>query len=270
MFAGLVIAVVAGIVAFVTLTRAVPDTAAGEDAVPKVSVVTAARTIAVRTALTREDLVVKELPVDAVPEGAIAAVEEAEGMLTLVDLFPGEVLLARRLLDPNTITGDGRLSLYTAPDEVLMAMPANDLLTRLWIPKAGDRIDIAVSLEFDVKTLTQSSGEGTAASETSEEQQATFYVLQNVGVAAIVGASTSNQGGELLGAGASSPAEGEVPKAILLTLKPQDALVLKYALDAGGIQDVMLRAPGAEQPWDAEAVDAAYIVDRYRIPLLAR
>jgi len=271
LFAGLIIAALAGIVAFVTLTRAVPPAEVGEGSVPRVTVVTAARSIAVRTALTREDLQLKEIAVDAVPEGAISALEEAEGMLTLVDLFPGEVLLARRLLDPNIITGDGRLSLFLSPDEVLMAIPASDLLTKQWLLKAGDRVDIAISLEFDVKAISEqstASGEGTAPGTTTEKQLASFYVLQNVGVAAVLGEGGTTESGGLVGT--TQRTAGVLPQALLLTLNPQDALVLKFALDAGGIQDMMLRAPGVEQPFETEPVDAGYVVDRYRIPLLTR
>jgi flagella basal body P-ring formation protein FlgA len=66
----------------------------------------------------------REVPVDAVPEGAGRAAEQALGKVTLVDLYPGEVILAPRLVDPNVISGDGRLALVVAEDEVLMAIPA--------------------------------------------------------------------------------------------------------------------------------------------------
>ena len=49
-------------------------------------------------------------------------------------------------------------------------------------------------------------------------------------------------------------------------MSPQDALVLKYVKDAGGILDIVLRAPGAEQPFDVEPVDVDYILNRYQIP----
>jgi pilus assembly protein CpaB len=265
LFAGLILAGLAGIVAFITLTRAVPSTEGGESAVPKVSVVTAARTIPVRSALTREDLELKQVAVDAVPDGAISTLEEAEGKLSLAELYPGEVLLTRRLLDPNIVTGDGRLSLYAASDQVLMAIPASDLLSRMWVLKPGDRIDIAVTLEFDVEVLVQQSATGESAATNQPKQMATFYVLQNVGVAAVL-----STGGTVSTVTEVKRDSGDVPQALLVTLSPQDALVLKYVLDAGGIQDIVLRAPGVEHPFETEPVDAAYVIDRYRIPILTR
>jgi pilus assembly protein CpaB len=67
----------------------------------------------------------------------------------------------------------------------------------------------------------------------------------------------------------SQPATGETtgsPDALLLTVTPQDALVLKYVKDAGGTVDIVLRAPGAEQPATIEPVDVDYVIKKYQIP----
>ena len=55
-------------------------------------------------------------------------------------------------------------------------------------------------------------------------------------------------------------------RTVLLLLKPQDALVLKYAMDAGGVIDMALRAPDAEQEYDVEPVDVDYLINRYDMP----
>ncbi len=81
-----------------------------------------------------------------------------------------------------------------------------------------------------------------------EDVQATFHVLENLTVAQIVGE------------------EGD-PTALLLTVNPQDALVLKWAIDADGIQDIVLRAPGVDQPFETDPVDVDYVINRYRIPV---
>jgi hypothetical protein len=43
-------------------------------------------------------------------------------------------------------------------------------------------------------------------------------------------------------------------------------LLLKYAKDADGIVDIVLRAPGAERPFTVEPVDSDFMIRRYRIP----
>lgn len=244
--AGLVVAVLAGGVAFISLQRA---TAAGTvddlDSARLVPVVVASEAIVVRSQLTVANLEVIEVPVDTTPEGAIGSVDQAVGKITLVDLYPGEIILAQRLLDPNVITGDGRLALVVADGEVLMAFPAQDLMSRIGVLKPGDHVDLLFSLEF--------AQEGQGAEE--DEEQVTFNLLQNVTIAAIVGSQN-----------ADGTVEGQ-PDALLLTVSPQDALQIKYAKDAGGIVDIVLRAPGVEQPFSVEPVDADYMIRKYGIPI---
>ena len=42
--------------------------------------------------------------------------------------------------------------------------------------------------------------------------------------------------------------------------------MLKYVKDAGGTLDMVLRAPGAEQPAEADPVDVDYVIKRYKLP----
>jgi Flp pilus assembly protein CpaB len=241
--AGLVVALLAGAVAFITLQSAVPGPVVEDAGVTGavVPVVVASRPIEVRSQLAEEDLEVRAVAPGVVPEGAISDVEEAIGKLTLVDLYLGEIILAQRLVDPNVITGDGRLALVVADDEVLLAFPIQDLMSRIGILKPGDHIDLLYSLWLP-------TGEG------DDSQQVTFGLLENLTVAQMVWDSTT--GGQ----------EGSNLQAILITVDPQDALQLKYAKDAGGIVDIVLRAPGVEGPFDTEPVDVDYMINRYRIP----
>ena len=93
--AGLVVAVLAGAVGYITLQRATAlRTGQEEEVGPRVSVVVAAATIDVRAQLASEDLELQEVPVETVPEGAVGSLEEAVGQVTLVELFPGEIVLS--------------------------------------------------------------------------------------------------------------------------------------------------------------------------------
>ena len=257
--AGLVVAVLAGVVAFLTLSRAAPAgdaTTAG----PQVSVVVAARAVTVRTQLAEQDVALKQVPVEAAPEGAVPDLASAVGRVTLVDLYPDEILLAQRLVDPNVVGGDGRMALLMAADQVLMAVPAADLMSQVGVLKPGDHVDLLFSLAFPYYTAVQAqpaeageAGTGAVAAE-EEDQQVTFNLLQNIVIAAVVRAT--NAQGEETG----------VPQALLLTVSPQDALTLKYVVDAGGVLSIVLRAPGAEGPFEIEPVDQNYLIDRYKIP----
>jgi len=265
LLAGLAVAALAGIVGFITLSRAAAQTNGEARAKPGVAVVVAAHAIGLRSALTAEDLVVKEIPIDLLPEGAIADVEDAQGKVSLVELSPGEVILAHRLMDPNVISGDGRLALSVAEDQVLMAFPATDLMSKVGILKPGDHVDLLISLHFPAnRGMEIVAGESEAAGPRQEEELATFVVLENVGIAAFIGGPSSDQeSGGLVPSGAKKTS---TVQALLFTLSPQDALVLKYVKDAGAVQDIVLRAPGSERPFSTEPVDVDFVINRFRIP----
>lgn len=259
--AGLIVAVLTGFVGFITLTRAAAQSAGQDVAIPKVPVVVAAQAITVRSTLTAENLELREYPVDSAPEGAVRELEKAVGKITLVDLYAGEVILLQRLVDPNVTSADGRMALVVAEDEVLMAFPAEDLMSRVGVLKPGDHVDLLFSLDFPVNrgmaalmgpTETE---DGESAAAMRQEEQATFNLLQNVTIAAIVAGRTPTGG-----------TEARAPEGILLTVTPQDTLVLKYVKDAGGILDIVLRAPGADRPFTVDPVDVDYVINRYQIP----
>jgi pilus assembly protein CpaB len=272
LIAGLVVALAAGLVGYMTLQRATVARTQQGPVNPPVPVVVAARAVAVRQALGAGDLQVKELPPEAVPQGAVREIDGAAGKITMVDLFAGEVVLQQRLVDPNQISGNGRMALAMAEDQVLMAFPAEDLMSKVGVLKPGDHVDLLFSVDFPT-----AGGQGG-----SEKKQSTFNLLQNVTIAAIVAepppvarqsstaaqptptpAATAQPGG---GPAGQPAAPASKPQAILLTVNPQDALLLKYAMDAKGTVDVVLRAPGAEGPFTVEPVDSDFMIRRYRIP----
>jgi Flp pilus assembly protein CpaB len=215
--AGLIVAVLAALVAFTALSRATAQRAGQAVVGPKVQVVTAAHAVAVRAKLKAEDLQVKSVPVETVPEGAIRDAAAATGKLTLVDLYPGEIILTQRLVDPNVTSGDGRQAVVVAGEEVLMAFPADDLMSKTGVLKPGDHVDLLFSLDFPVyRGAASPAGAGAAAAgggvTGQDTEKSTFNLLQNVTIAALVAAKTSTGG-----------AANAAPEAILLTVSPQDA-----------------------------------------------
>lgn len=253
--AGVVLALLAGLVAYTSLTR-VTETPTGAAALaPSVSVFTAARSLPVRSVLTLDDMIAVDMPADVVPDGSVRSSDVAVGRLTTAPFYPGEPILEQQLIDPNVVSPDGRKALYLLEDEVLMALPAQDTLSGSGMLAAGDHVDILFSLNFP-------ENRGIGATDTEQEaQQTTFGLLQNVSIAGLVGGvpqASEEEGGE----GASAAA----PDLVLLSIAPQDALALKYAVDAGGVIDLVLRAPGVEKPFVTDPVDIDYLINRYRIP----
>lgn len=266
LIAGAVVALLAGLVGYLTLSRATAQQSApASSGAPEVQVVAASQAVGVRSPLTENDLVLRSVPVNVAPEGALREVRAAVGKVTMTDLVPGEVILQQRLADPNVASPNGRTALMLAGDEVLMAFPAADLMSKAGIIKPGDHVDLLFSLQVPtnrglsaVRTAnggSASAGSGAAGGGNSEEEQTTFSVLSNLTISALVAGSAPTEKGDI-----------GAPLAYLFAVSPQDALVLKYVKDAGGTLDMVLRAPGAEQPADAEPVDVDYLIRRYRLP----
>jgi pilus assembly protein CpaB len=246
--AGVVVAILAGVVGFLVLSRATGQQTGGGTVTAgrTVPVVVAIQAVPVGTQLSAEMMQVRQIPVEATAEGAVGAVEDATGKITLVDLYPGEVILAQRLVDPNVVSGDGRKALVISEGQVLMAFPASDLMSRVGVLKPGDHVDLLFSLKFP---------DMTAGAEAGGEQLQTFNLLENVTIAALVGGQTTTGG-----------ASQGPPEALLLTIAPQDALVLKYVKDAGGAMDIVLRAPGDTGPYETDPVDVDFMINKYNIP----
>lgn len=258
LIAGIVVAALAGGVAFIALSRAAADRADVQELAPERSVVVAARSVDAYDMLTIEDLEVVEVSVDAVPETALRDIEQAEGKITLVQLYPGEAVLEPRILDPNVTARDGRTALVLAEDEILMAFPAGDLLSQVGVLQAGDRVDFLFThdlpIDRDTGFLPGLGDSGTVAGESAEEEDSetvTFNLLQNVTIAAVV--RQVDEEGEETGS----------PRALLLTIDPQDALVLKYMKDVGAVVDLVLRGPETEGEFTLDPVDLDYVINGY-------
>jgi pilus assembly protein CpaB len=254
--AGVVLALLAGIVAFSALNRVAEQAAVDQGVLePRLSVVVASRSVPVRSVLTLEDLQVAEIPASTVPVDALNSMDDAIGRLTTTDLVAGEPLLAQRLVDPNVVAGDGRTAVYLVDGQLLLALPAQDLLSRVGVIKPGDFVDIAATLTFP-------ADRGIGAAEGGDDEQSTFFLLQNVPVVGATGRVAPPQN---VADGAAAVADDR-PDTLLVTVSPQDALALKYAVDAGGTLDILLRPPGVTRPFLADPVDVDYLINRYRIP----
>lgn len=254
LLAGLVVAILAAVVAFVTLNRAATQRA-DPPKLPEVQVVVATRAVSVRTRLSSEDVEPKSIPVDLVPDGAAQAVGQVLGKITLTELVPGEVILQPRLTDPNVIAPDGRQALVLSEGEVLFALPVSGLISKAGILKPGDHIDLLFTIDVPIGRQYPDAGIGSGESPTTlqENKPATVNVLRNLVIAAVVAdTTTADTTSETLG--------------LLLTVSPQDALVLKYVKDIDGIVDIVVRAPNDDLPADVEPVDSDYLIRRYRIP----
>jgi pilus assembly protein CpaB len=246
---GLLLALLAGGLAFVTMMRVTTATSAGPEA-PKTTVVVATRAVNKGTVLKDLDVGLKEISTDAVPNGALASIDDAVDKVSTIDLVPGEVLLSNRLVDPSKVTS--QIAFVVPEGKVVMAFPIADLMGSLNLLQAGDTVDILFSLKMKMK-----AGEG------EQEYLETFDALQNTQITAIVMPPVPTTGKEETSSASQGPTGS--PQALLIALDPQDALVLKHLKDADGIVDIVLRAPSDSQLFDTGPVDVQYLLDQYGI-----
>jgi len=256
LIAGLVVAGLAALVGFIAISNSASSGEATVDLGPTVSVVVATTDIPIRTVITASDVQVIDMSVDQVPSGALASANDAVGMVATVDIYSGEILLDQRLLNPNVVANDGRSGILLDENSVLMALPTGDLMSQTGTLQAGDQIDLLFTVFVPVPSIEDTTATTTYTEDTvsrGEEKQVTFDGLQNGTISAIVAEDI-----EVSGFGTA--------QALMIAVDPQDALILKYVLDADGIMDVVLRAPGADQSFDIEAVDMDYLINRYQLP----
>lgn len=228
----------------------------------------------VRHLLTAGDVTMVQMPVEFAPLESVSEVNDVVGTITMIPMAAGEIVMRQHLADPTNISRD--LAFIIEDDQVVMAFPATDLMSQIDVLQAGDLVDILVSVAVPVLPDSQVGLASSGQEEDPEDELFTFNALQRVGIQAIVvditrdrTASTTTTTTRAAGATpapTATPGPQEIQaQAILLALAPQDALVLKHLVDAGGIIDIVLRAPTADQVFELDPVTGEYLKDRYEL-----
>jgi Flp pilus assembly protein CpaB len=273
LFAGLVFALLAALVGMAAVELRVQQQSAATPAasptaaVPVAPVVVAAAHIPVNHAITNTDVNLQEWPVDIIPEGASTSIDDVIGKVAMTEIFVGEAIMPIRLADPDVTTEN---IAFTMPeDRVVFALPADDLMSNIDLLRPGDLVDILFSLK------PEADAKATPVATDSEDKPVilgdpmfTTDVLQAQSITAIVMDTVAQDQQPATAADAATAAvqEQPQPRAILLALAPQDALILKYFRDSGGIMDIVLRHSGNGELFDVQTVNYDYIKDLYGLP----
>ncbi len=240
-----------------------------------IAVLVTTHDLPIRALLQLEDLTLLSVPVELAPLDALSNLESAVGRITKIPLVAGETVAAHHLADPTNVSHD--LAFIIGDDQVLMAFPATDLMSQINILQPGDFVDILASIEQPVLP----SQTGPAEEQEPDKELFTFSALQRIEVSAIVVEIVPARRAGTVTTSAARTDTGEVdaqpqptptpepaeivPQAILLALSAQDALVLKHIKDAGGVIDIVLRAPTAEARFELSPIMAEYLRDRFEL-----
>jgi pilus assembly protein CpaB len=239
-----------------------------------IPVVVTTHALPVRALLAASDVAVVQMPVEFAPLQAVSDAKEVVGFITEIPMVAGELLMRDHLADPTNISSQN-LGFVIGQDQVVMAFPANDLMSQVDVLKPGDLVDILVSVPEPVVPAGQVAASTSSQAGNPNMQLFTFNALQRLTIQAIVvniSKSANTASNSSLPAVNGTPAPTATPsvdeihaQAILLALAPQDALVLKHLKDAGGVFDIVLRAPTASQNFDLHPVMDGYLIDRYQL-----
>lgn len=262
-----------------TLAPAPPPTA-----VPPITeqVLVLTRDVPIGYLLQEADVIPIPIPVELIPRNVMKDSADAVGRITKTNLISGEMLMEHHLADPTNIQHD--LAFIIGEDMVMMAFPAEDLMSDLDILETGDIIDLFVTIPYEVKVVKP---EDVGAVNEGEEEDTyitylmTLDAMQHMRLTAIIadivyeaeeqqsGPSVADVTGiQATPTPAPTPKPSEITvRAYVLAMDPQDALVLKNLIDAGAMFDLVLRNPLSTQDFDLTPVTIEYLVERFNLPL---
>lgn len=240
-----------------------------EEYIVKKDVVVVTRDLALGDRVNASDVELVSIPVELAPRTAIENLDEVIDKIVKTDLVQGEMVLTHNLAEPTNNIHD--LSFILGDDHVLMAFPANDLLSRENMIKRGDIVDIFATFTQKVKSSDENNAPNGEAAE-PEAKTYTVDALQKVEVTALVlevltedensGVALQTQNEE------STSASNTRIRAYLLALDSQNALLLKYLKDTGAEFDIVLRASTSEEEFDLTPITEEYISEFYGLEIL--
>jgi Flp pilus assembly protein CpaB len=214
--------------------------------------------------ISAEDVQLTDLPVQFAPRDAVDNLDTIIGRILKTEIYAGQMVLSHNVADPTNKIFD--IAYVLDDSHVLMALPATDLISRQSIVQRGDIVDILVSYQTDLTPI----GETVVTTENTGEtgaQQVTFTAFQRLGITAMV-IDIINTDENTPASVASTQRQNVVVHAYLVALDPQDALVLKYLNDAGGIFDFVIRAPTSTGQFTLTPVTAKFIKELYGLELI--
>jgi len=261
--AGLVLAILAAGLSYYAFQQVIVRQANTPVGKSTQTVVVAKQLINERAVIRLADISTEERPLEKVPSGAVFKTDDAVGRIAVRSIAAGQVLLAQNLIESFTTTNLDQTDVSTATvnfnkalgeDLVAFALPVGDKLSKEGILLAGDHVDLLFS------TDVTGAQEGTGG-------KVSIYAIQDLEILQI-----TYQPPPDAKADAKSDAKEEsqseqaplVPKTLILAINPQDAVVLKYAIDTNSPLDLVLRGENNRRRFDVDAVHLNTISERYR------
>jgi pilus assembly protein CpaB len=242
-FFGILFAIGAGALVFVILLQQQSTAAeqarqiALEQARPMamLRVPVAARPLQPGLEITASDYVLQEFPLNLIPPQAITNTVQIDGKLVVQAIGQGETFSTRMFLGGEGAT----VSEQIEPGRLLFAFPATDLMSQANVIQEGDRLDLLVTIS--------------ASGDPQLLGGSTAMTLQNIPVVKIIRPVPDPLAGS----------QDLRPTALLLSVSPQEAVILKYVKDSGGIIDFALRSTLDREESQSDSFSGDDLTQRY-------
>lgn len=233
---GLALAIGAGALVYYYLSVQQPPPAPPEPIVQTIPVPVASGPLAIGTTISSASYNVVDYPINLVPVDAITDTKQLDSKVLVQPVNQGETF------SPDVFLGSTQaaLSEQVQPGNVLFAFPIVDLLSKVDVIQDGDRIDLL--LTNDVQR-----GDGQTPIHT------TLLTVQNIEVLKVLRPAAQEDG---------QPVE---PTALLLSVRPDDAVMIKYVKDSGGTFDFVLRSKLEDATFQVPPVTTSEFIERYGI-----
>lgn len=260
LLAGLVLALLAAGISYFAFQQVVSRQNEASEEIPTQTVVVAKQLINERAVVRLADISTEERPVEEVPSGAVFKTDDAVGRIASRSISPGQVLLAQNLIESfsstnlepsDLITGTVDFNEALGDELVAFALPVTDRLSKEAILLPGDHIDLL----FSTDVVGEEEGSGGKVS---------IYAIQDLEILQIIYQPPPPSDEEDKKEEAEAEPPPLEPKTLILAIEPQDAVVLKYALDTTSPIDLALRGEDNRRLFDVDAVYINTIAEEYR------
>ena len=225
------LAIMLGLVAAWVAGRFVSESSTKQVLVETTSVVVVRSDVAIASSLSRDQLDMAQWPVNHVPPGAIASVEEAIGRVVRRPLAKGEPVLFSALFDQGA---SGGLRAVISPKFRAVTVKVDNVIGVAGFVTPGSRVDVMATLR---------------RVDHSNALPYSKVILQNIRVLAV------DQNLERISDGAPP----EQVSVVTLEVEPSQAERLVYAAHEGRLQ-LAMRAPGDDQNVVTQSVGVAMVL----------
>ncbi len=248
---GLLLGLITAAVTFITLSQGTTP----QETIATRDVVVATQNIGQRAEITLDMVSTASFPINAIPAGAFEFPQAVVGKLTLMPIYPGQIILPPMIADKPApiITPTGSIASFMIPEgKVAMAFEISNINGVAGAIQPGDTVDILVTLQ--ASALPPATPRPGTATTGTEGLPVTQLTLQDVLV---------------LHVGSWGIQDRNAPPGGILTfvLDRQDAATLKGFKEQGQI-DLVLRRVGDRKIYEIEPVSLQYLNRRFKFNLL--